>query len=74
MAPASIPHKRIRRGELFADIIQDRRLPELFLGVVQREGSAEILFLGQSRTLEEAESAAQEFMAEQPGRSKAGAA
>jgi hypothetical protein len=74
VVPASIPHKRITRGELFADVIEDRRIPGVFLCVVQREGSPEILFLGQARTLEEAETAVQEFMAEQSGRSKAGAA
>ncbi len=74
VAPASIPRKRITRGELFAEIIEDRRMPGLFLCVVQRVGSPEILFLGQSPTHEEAESAALEFMAEYPGRRRAGAA
>lgn len=74
MAPRSIPHKRFIRGELFADVIEDRRMPGLFLCVIQREGSPEILFLGQSRTREEAESAAREFMTEQAGQRKAGAA
>ncbi len=71
---ASIPHKRITRGELFADIIEDRRQTGLFLSVVQREGSREILLLGQSRTIEEAERAALEFMTDEPGRGKARAA
>ncbi len=74
VAPGSIPRKRITRGDLFADIIEDRRQPGLFLSVVQREGSPEVLFLGQSQTREEAESAALEFMRDQPEQHKAGAA
>ncbi len=74
VVPRSIPRKRISRGELFAEIIEDRRIPGLFLCVVQREGSPEILFLGQSRTHEEAESAALEFMTEPAAQRKTGAA
>ncbi len=74
VAPRSIPRRRITQGEFFAEIIEDRRQPGLFLCVVQREGSAEVLFLGQSRTREEAESAALEFMSEPARRGKAGAA
>ncbi len=74
VVPRSIPRKRLTQGEFFAEIIEDRRMQGLFLCVVQREGSPEILFLGQSQTREEAESAALEFMGEQADQRKAGAA
>ncbi len=49
-------------GELFAEILDDRRRPEVFLCVVQRYGSPEVLYLGQSKSRSEAECAANEFI------------
>lgn len=41
-----MPTVRLRAGEYFADLVQDRRDPELWVYVVQREGSTEVLALG----------------------------
>ncbi len=60
--PASIPRIRLTVGELFAEILDDRRCPEVFLCVVQRYGSPEVLYLGQSKPRSEAERAANEFI------------
>jgi len=70
IVPSSIPRTRLTRGKLFVDIIEDRRRPSLFLSVVQGPGSREILFLGQFRSRSEAESAADEFIADHLGRRK----
>jgi hypothetical protein len=53
--PACIPRTRLRHGELFADIIEDRRdRSPVLMCVVQKQGSPEILFLGQFRSRTEA--------------------
>ncbi len=63
--PAAIPGTRIRGpGRLFADIIEDHRSSQVVHFVVQKRGSTEILFLGQSRSRMEAEFAACAFMAD----------
>ncbi len=64
VVPADIPRTRLARGELFAEIIEDRRRPAVFLCVVQRQGSPEILFLGQSRSRSDAQTTAEEFMSD----------
>jgi len=54
-APEEIPRTRLEVGELFAEIIEDRRAqPRLFQTVIQRIGSPEILSLSQETDLEEA--------------------
>lgn len=63
--PACLPRTRREDRELFAEIIEDRRShPRLLLCVIQKHGSPEILFLGQFRTLVEAETAAGDFMSD----------
>jgi hypothetical protein len=63
--PASIPRRRLKRGELFADIIQDRRNHPLIAHcVVQRQGSPEILHLQQFCSPSAAERAAKQFMSD----------
>ncbi len=70
--PASIPRIRLQRGELFAEIIHERRSrPALFFVVVQRRGSDEILLLGQFDSGSEAEASAKRFMADCVSRKKA---
>ncbi len=65
---AELPRTRLLAGEFFADIIQDRRTrPPLFLCVVQRHGSREVLFLGQFHSEPDAETAAMEWIAELRG-------
>ena len=58
--PESIPRTRLEFGELFAEIVEDRRgKPQLFQTVIQRIGSPEILSLSQETSLEEAKRAAE---------------
>ena len=65
IVPACIPCTRLYAGEMFAEIVEDRRSrPPLLVCVVQRQGSPEILFLGQFRSESEAEFAANEFMSD----------
>ena len=65
---AELPRTRLLAGEFFADIIHDRRTrPPLFLCVVQRHGSREVLFLGQFHSESDAEAAAMEWIAELRG-------
>ncbi len=69
--PACIPRRRVRRGKLFADIIQDRRTdPLIAYCVVQRQGSPEILQLQQFCSTSAAERAAKQFMSDYERRSK----
>ncbi len=68
IVPASLPRTRIKLGRFFADIIEDRRRPVTFFSVVQRIRSAEIIFLGQSRSRLEAEMSACSFIADHTGR------
>jgi hypothetical protein len=69
--PASIPRIRLERGELFAEIIHDRRShPALFFALVHRQGSPEILMLGQFRSRAEAGVAARQFMADHSSRTE----
>ncbi len=51
---------RLRRGEYFADIIRDKQYPDIWMYVVQRQGSSEILALGSCHSKEEARTAAGE--------------
>lgn len=65
MIAACIPRSRLYIGDFVVEIIMDRRNhPPLFLGVVQKLGSTEILFLGQFSSEPEAEAAAKQFIAE----------
>lgn len=64
LLPACIPRTRLQDGDLCAEIIEDRRSPRRLLCVVQKQGSPEILFLGQFFSYQEAESAAGDFMSE----------
>ena len=60
-----IPRLRLQGGECFADVVEDRRShPALFLSIVQKHGSNDILFLGQFLSQAEAETAAIQFMDE----------
>ncbi len=69
--PACIPRRRVRRGKLFADIIQDRRTDPLIAHcVVQRQGSPEILQLQQFCSRSAAERAAKQFMSDYERRLK----
>ncbi len=62
---ACVPKERMSKGDLFADIIHDRRSqPPLFFCVVQERGSREILLLGQYHMASEAADAAEQFMTE----------
>jgi hypothetical protein len=71
IVPASIPRTRVFGGDLFAEIVQDRRSrPSLFFAVVQRQGSTEILMFGQFRSRSEAEDAARQFMADYSSRKR----
>ncbi len=59
----SIRRRQILSGELFADIIEDSRTdPQIVFCVVQRQGSPEVLFLGQFYTRSEAETAAHHYI------------
>lgn len=65
IVPACVPRKRLRRGQLLADIMEDRRShPPLFFCLVQKQDSPEILFLGQFRSGSAAAKAAGQFMSE----------
>ncbi len=69
--PAGTPRARIRGpGRLFAEIIEDRQAPEVVHFVVQRQGSPEILSLGQAKSRLEAEFAACAFMADYSSKRK----
>jgi hypothetical protein len=71
IVPACIPRTRLLTRELFAEIIEDRRArPPIVLAVVQRQGSPEILFLGQFRSHSDAESAAQQFISDYLSRNR----
>jgi hypothetical protein len=70
IVPASIPRIRLFRGELFAEIIEDRRnRPRIVLCVIQRHDSPEILFLGQFHSQGEAKLAGEQFMSDYLSRS-----
>ncbi len=63
LVAACIPRERLTVGELFADVIADRRdHPPLFISVVQAQGAPEILYLGQFRKRRAAEIAAGQFI------------
>jgi hypothetical protein len=62
VVPASMPRRRFKKGKLFAEIIEDRRPPPVFFWVVQKQCSSGILFLGQTWSRSEAESAANQFI------------
>jgi hypothetical protein len=48
-----INYPRMQRGTYFADFMRDKRMhPEIYHCVIQREGSKEILWWTQHRTLE----------------------
>ncbi len=65
MVAGCIPRIHLRRGELRADIVLDRRThPMIAHLVLQRHGSSEILLLAQYESCEAAEAAAEEFMDE----------
>jgi len=53
---------RISRGNLYADILEDTRGPGVWLYVVQRAGSVDVLALGSCATREAAEEVAQRIM------------
>ena len=36
----------LTHGDLYADLVRDRRAPEIWLYVIQREGSADVLAMG----------------------------
>jgi hypothetical protein len=62
-APEQIPRTRLEFGELFAEIIEDRRAqPRLYQTVIQKVGSPEILSLSQEISLEEAKRSAEQQM------------
>lgn len=61
--PKCASRQRLRRGELFAEIIEDPQ-PSLFFAVVQKQGTAEILFLGQYHSRLAATEAATQYLSE----------
>jgi hypothetical protein len=62
---ACIPRTSLHAGEFVVEIIEDRRSsPPLFLCVVQRQGSPEILFLGQFNSEADGQAAAKQFIAD----------
>jgi hypothetical protein len=64
--------ERRRKGDLFADIIEDRRCdPPLFVAVVQSRGSPEILFLDHFSSRSAASDAMMQFMSEYQSRRRA---
>lgn len=71
VVPAAIPRTQVKKAKLVVEIIEDRRTPQIFLSVVQKQDSSEILFLGQARSRSEAEAATDEFTSEYLGRRKA---
>lgn len=57
--------RRLTRGNIFADILRDRRGPaDVWIYVVQREGSADILAMGTCHTEDDAIQAATHAMAQ----------
>ena len=59
--PAGMPRILVRRGGYFAEIIEDRRVrPSLFICIVQRTASPEILWCSQHRSFNDAKLTAQE--------------
>lgn len=63
--PGRLPRESLNRGELCAEIIEDRRRDSpLYICVVQKLGSCEVLFIGQFGTRAEARSAAKIAFAE----------
>lgn len=53
-------YKRLRRGPYFADFRRDRRTsPEVYHCIIQRDGSDDVLWWSQHRTLEAAMEAAE---------------
>ncbi len=65
---------RVSRDDLFADILVDRRAPtDVWVYVVQREGSPEILAMGSCNSQEKAVAVATELLSQFRARSaKAG--
>lgn len=61
---AQIPRIRVLREDLVAEIIMDRRKPDIVHCVVQQQGSPEILLLEQFYSREEAEAAVEKFLSE----------
>lgn len=62
---------RVTRQPYFADISRDGRVHfELWHWIVQREGSQEILGMGQERTEDEARECAEQCMADLGGNSR----
>jgi hypothetical protein len=56
---------RITVGNLYADILVDRRVsPEIWLYVVQREGSPEVLAMGSCASEDEAKKVAQDALSQ----------
>jgi hypothetical protein len=54
---------RVSRGNLYADILRDTRGPsDIWIYVVQREGSPDVLAMGTCASREEAESVAAKVM------------
>jgi len=53
--PHVIAYERVRNGAFYADFRRDKRLyPEVYHCIIQREGSTQILFWSQHRSLEQA--------------------
>ncbi len=59
----AIPRTRRHRRELVMDIVEDRRRP-MFYCIVQRQGSPEILMLGQFSSRPDAVHAGEQFMSD----------
>ena len=56
---------RVTRDDLFADILVDRRAPaDIWIYVLQREGSPEILAMGTCNSKEKAMSVATELLSQ----------
>ena len=66
---------RLVYGDLYADVLHDTRGPtELWLYVVQREGSPEVLAMGQCSSEESAKDLARKYMHQFGAASSASAA
>ncbi len=50
----------LKSGDYYADLIPDKQFPGIWIYVVQRQGSPEILALGSCHSQEEARTAAKE--------------